>query len=123
MCIRDRAEVEGGNIRSAVLTMLADPRNVPALERVQVFPHYNARMRTTCVATRLNAGHADNALPQTAEALVNCRILPKHDPNEVLATLRRITGSAVEITPVAPRMPSPRSPLCAEVLGPLKESS
>lgn len=115
------AEVEGGNIRSAILTMLADPRNVPALERVQVFPHYNARMRTTCVATRLNAGHADNALPQTAEALVNCRILPNHDPNEVLATLRRIAGSAVEITPVAPPKPSPPSPLSAEVLGPIKE--
>jgi acetylornithine deacetylase/succinyl-diaminopimelate desuccinylase-like protein len=101
-------------------TMLADPRNAPAVERLQVFPHYNARMRTTCVATRLSGGHADNALPQTAEAMVNCRILPNHDPAEVLATLRRITGSGVEVTPDATPNPSPPSPLTGEVLGPIE---
>jgi acetylornithine deacetylase/succinyl-diaminopimelate desuccinylase-like protein len=44
-------------------------------------------MRTTCVPTRLNAGHANNALPQTAQALVNCRILPGHSPEEIRQTL------------------------------------
>ena len=114
------AEVEGGAVAGAMRTMLADPRNAPAVERLQRFPHYNARMRTTCVATRLSGGHADNALPQTAEAMVNCRILPNHDPAEVLATLRRIAGSAVEITADAAPNPSPPSPLSAEVLGPVQ---
>jgi len=114
------AEVEGGAIAGAMRTMLADPSNTPAVERLQVFPHYNARMRTTCVATRLNGGHADNALPQTAEAMVNCRILPDQDPAEVLATIKRIAGSAVDITPDAAPNPSPPSPLSADVLGPVE---
>ncbi len=117
---RGTAEVEGGPIAAAMRTLLADPRNAPAVERLQAFPHYNTRMRTTCVATRLSGGHADNALPQTAEAMVNCRILPNQDPAAVLATLRRIAGSAVEITPDATPNPSPPSPLSAEVLGPIE---
>ena len=114
------AGVEETGIAGAIRTLLADPRNAPAVERLQAFPHYNARMRTTCVATRLSGGHADNALPQTAEAMVNCRILPNQDPAAVLATLRRIAGSAVEITPDATPNPSPPSPLSAEVLGPIE---
>jgi acetylornithine deacetylase/succinyl-diaminopimelate desuccinylase-like protein len=114
------AEVEGGAVAGAMRTMLADPRNTPAVERLQRFPHYNARMRTTCVATRLSGGHADNALPQTAEAMVNCRILPDHNPAEVLATLRQVAGAGVEITADAAPNPSPPSPLSAEVLGPVQ---
>jgi len=114
------AEVEGGAVASAMRTMLADPRNTPAVERLQRFPHYNARMRTTCVATRLNGGHADNALPQTAEAMVNCRILPNQNPAEVLATLRQVAGASVEITADAAPNLSPPSPLSAEVLGPVQ---
>jgi acetylornithine deacetylase/succinyl-diaminopimelate desuccinylase-like protein len=51
-------------------------------------------MRTTCVATRLNAGHANNALPQDAKAIVNCRILPGHSPVEVQQALVRIVADA-----------------------------
>jgi len=47
---------------------------------VGVLPYYNAQMRTTCVATRLFGGHAQNALPQLATANVNCRILPAYRP-------------------------------------------
>ena len=46
-------------------------------------PEYNSTMRTTCVATRLDAGHANNALPQMAQANVNCRILPGHSREEI----------------------------------------
>jgi acetylornithine deacetylase/succinyl-diaminopimelate desuccinylase-like protein len=53
-------------------------------------PLQNASMRTTCVATRLDAGHANNALPQTAHANVNCRILPGHSREEVRQTLIKI---------------------------------
>jgi acetylornithine deacetylase/succinyl-diaminopimelate desuccinylase-like protein len=72
---------------------------------------YNAQMRTTCVATMLEAGHAENALPQTARATVNCRILPDEPVEEVRRTLLRIiaddkvaviaTGTAVESPPSA----------------------
>ena len=54
-----------------------------ALERLSGDPADNAVMRTNCVATRLEGGHANNALPQRAQANVNCRILPGHSQEEV----------------------------------------
>ena len=56
-----------------------------ALAPLAADPNYNAQMRTTCVATMLEAGHAENALPQTARATVNCRILPDEPVEEVAA--------------------------------------
>jgi len=63
--------------------LLRTPPDAAALSRLSADAQYNALFRTTCVATRLNAGHANNALPQTAQAIVNCRILPGHSPEEV----------------------------------------
>jgi acetylornithine deacetylase/succinyl-diaminopimelate desuccinylase-like protein len=114
---RGTALVEGGTIAEDILAVLEDPANEPAVGRLQAIPHLNARLRTTCVATRLNGGHADNALPQTAGALVNCRILPNHNPAQVLLTLRELTGPNVEVTPVAEPNPSPPSPLTPSLLG------
>jgi acetylornithine deacetylase/succinyl-diaminopimelate desuccinylase-like protein len=87
-----------------------------AVRRLSRSPKYNAMMRTTCVATRLEGGHADNALPQLARALVNCRILPEDSPAEVMATLSRIIGSRIAITQVGQPEPSPPSPLKPEVM-------
>jgi acetylornithine deacetylase/succinyl-diaminopimelate desuccinylase-like protein len=114
---RGTAAVEGGDIAADILSVLEDPANEDAVLRLQAFPHLNARLRTTCVATRLNGGHADNALPQTAGALVNCRMLPNHSPAQVLLTLRELAGADVEVTPVAPPNPSPPSPLTPNVMG------
>jgi acetylornithine deacetylase/succinyl-diaminopimelate desuccinylase-like protein len=58
-----------------------------AVARLSRDPRYNSMMRTTCVATRLSAGHANNALPQLAQANVNCRILPGHSAEEIRQTL------------------------------------
>jgi acetylornithine deacetylase/succinyl-diaminopimelate desuccinylase-like protein len=82
---------------------------------------FNAQLRTTCVATMVSAGHAPNALPQSAVANVNCRMLPDAVADSVIATIRRIvddTAVAVSVTtaPVA----SPASPLIPEVLGPVE---
>jgi acetylornithine deacetylase/succinyl-diaminopimelate desuccinylase-like protein len=98
----------------------------PPLEDAVAFfsriPVYNARLRTTCVATRLNAGHADNALPQRAQATVNCRILPGVDPADVQATLNDVVANdRVSITPVGEATPSPSSPLTEEVMAPIQE--
>jgi acetylornithine deacetylase/succinyl-diaminopimelate desuccinylase-like protein len=68
----------------AVLRM---PPDAAAIERLSRDPRYNATLRTTCVATRFNAGHANNALPQLATANVNCRILPGHSAEEIRQTL------------------------------------
>jgi acetylornithine deacetylase/succinyl-diaminopimelate desuccinylase-like protein len=82
--------VEAKQTAADMKAILRTPADVGAIQRLSSDPHYNATMRTTCVATRLSAGHANNALPQTAEAVVNCRILPGHSPEEIRQDLIRI---------------------------------
>jgi len=79
-------------------------------------------MRTTCVATRLAGGHADNALPQTARAVVNCRILPGESPDEVEKTLIRVLADKqIAVTRIAEPTPSPASPLKPEIMRPIEQ--
>jgi acetylornithine deacetylase/succinyl-diaminopimelate desuccinylase-like protein len=93
----------------------ADPR---ALARLSTNPFHNALVRTTCVATRLSAGHADNALPQAAQAVVNCRLLPGEDPDGVRRTLERVIADPrVTVTALGEALSSPASPLTMEVMG------
>jgi acetylornithine deacetylase/succinyl-diaminopimelate desuccinylase-like protein len=83
-------------------------------------PYYNAQLRTTCVATRLFAGHADNALPQLARATVNCRILPNDPPDSIAATLKRVLAdTAIHLAQVRPPTLSPASPLTPEIMQPV----
>ena len=78
-------------------------------------------MRTTCVATMLEAGHAENALPQTARATVNCRILPTETAEQTRETLVKVAGdSRIAITPIRQPKPSPPSPLTTEVMKPIE---
>ena len=70
--------------------MLGTPPDPAAIARLSADPHYNSLTHTTCVATRLSAGHANNALPQTAQAIVNCRILPGHPAEDVRQELIRV---------------------------------
>jgi acetylornithine deacetylase/succinyl-diaminopimelate desuccinylase-like protein len=89
----------------AVAAQSPDPE---AARRLKASPYDNALLRTTCVATRFDAGHADNALPQKARANVNCRILPGHGPDEVLAILRGLVAD--EHVSVAEKQPPPPAP-------------
>ena len=84
-------------------------------------PLYNAQLRTTCVPTELSGGHAENALPQTATATVNCRMLPGTASDDVQHTLTRIVNdTAVVVSVVSPAVPSPASPLVPEIMGPIE---
>jgi acetylornithine deacetylase/succinyl-diaminopimelate desuccinylase-like protein len=111
------AEIVGGESGAAMRAILADPTDEEALAVLGPEPQYNGRLRTTCVATRLTGGHAENALPQLAQATVNCRIVPTQDPAEVLATLSELAGPEITVTPIQDPQPSPPSPLTDEVLG------
>jgi acetylornithine deacetylase/succinyl-diaminopimelate desuccinylase-like protein len=83
-------------------------------------PVYNSQLRTTCVATRLFAGHADNALPQLARATINCRLLPDDPPDSLEAALRRVLAdTAIHLSRVAEPTLSPPSPLRQDVMGPV----
>ena len=102
--------------------VLRTPPDAAALARLSDSPYHNALMRTTCVATRLEGGHADNALPQMARATVNCRILPGTPAGEVQATLAKVVADdAITITSLAPAKPSSPSPLQPDVMGPVEE--
>jgi acetylornithine deacetylase/succinyl-diaminopimelate desuccinylase-like protein len=101
---------------------VAQSSNPAAAARLSAMtPYYNSVMRTTCVATRLFAGHADNALPQLARATVNCRMLPDDPPDSVEKVLTRVLAdTAIRITRIRPPTLSPASPLRAEVMRPIE---
>ena len=84
------ATIEHGQRAADMKAILQTPPDQAAITRLSEDPVFNATMRTTCVATRLDAGHANNALPQTAMANVNCRILPGHSREEVRQQLVKI---------------------------------
>jgi acetylornithine deacetylase/succinyl-diaminopimelate desuccinylase-like protein len=89
-----------------------------AIRRLSETPYLNALMRTTCVATELQGGHAENALPQSARAVVNCRLLPDEVPGTVREMLRQVINDPeVRITEVQPAKSSPASPIGPEILG------
>ncbi|MBS1849410.1 MAG: M20/M25/M40 family metallo-hydrolase [Acidobacteria bacterium] len=77
------ATVEKGERAADIQAILKTPPDLTAVARLSQDPIDNSTMHTTCVATRLSAGHANNALPQTAQANVNCRILPGHSAEEI----------------------------------------
>ena len=79
-----------GSDAADMKAILAPTPDAEAAARLSARPAYNAQLRTTCVPTRLEGGHADNALPQLARAMVNCRIVPGETPDEVRVTLIRV---------------------------------
>ena len=118
----ERSAVSETGQTAADMKALAATSDPAAAARLSALsPYYNSVMRTTCVATRLLGGHADNALPQMARATVNCRILPDDTPEAVQAVLTRVLADPeVQITTAQPAKPSPPSPLRADVIGPVE---
>jgi acetylornithine deacetylase/succinyl-diaminopimelate desuccinylase-like protein len=93
-----------------------------AIARLSKTPLYNALMRTTCVATMLEGGHAPNALPQTARALINCRMLPADDAASVERTLARVINDTSIKFSADTATPSPASPLRPDVFSAVEAS-
>jgi acetylornithine deacetylase/succinyl-diaminopimelate desuccinylase-like protein len=101
----------------------AGSADAAAIARLSKTPLYNSLVRTTCVATMLEAGHAQNALPQSAKATVNCRMLPGEDPAAVEKTLIRvIADTAVHLTPTDTAIQSPASPLRTDLFSTIDAS-
>ncbi len=127
------SKVESKQTADDMKAILRTPPDPDAIARLSKDPHYSATMRTTCVATRLNAGHANNALPQTAQAVVNCRILPGHSAEQVRQDLiRTFADSRIAVRFVDPATGEPLerasdkqtfSPIAppAEILQPLEK--
>lgn len=105
----------------AMRAIVANPRDPAALRTLSADPRYNSMLRTTCVATELKGGHATNALPQLAEANVNCRIYPTESAEQVRDSLVRVVGdTGVKVLIRSQRPPSPATKLLDEVMDPIR---
>jgi acetylornithine deacetylase/succinyl-diaminopimelate desuccinylase-like protein len=127
------AAIEGGPFAADMKAAAKTPPDTAAMARLSENPFYNAILRTTCVATMLSGGHAPNALPQTARANVNCRILPGEDPKDIRQTLIRVVDDPrIQVDfveqrdadgDVTPPVRVPPSPLRPEVMKAVESSA
>ena len=125
------SSIVGGQRGADMRAILTTPPDSQAVERLSAEPAYGSVMRTTCVATRVEGGHATNALPQRATAVVNCRIFPGHSLEQVRQDLvrlvddpqiavRYVADNGTTITDTAPdRRALPPPPLVPELSKPL----
>jgi acetylornithine deacetylase/succinyl-diaminopimelate desuccinylase-like protein len=119
------AALDTGKLASAMRAIVSNPNDASANATLSADPRYNSMLRTTCVATRLSGGHAYNALPQTATANINCRIVPTQSPTEVHETLARVfadTGIRItETFPILVKGGAAPSPLTPELMNAVTE--
>jgi len=112
------------DIANAMSALVQNPSDRAAIDLVSSKdPSWNATLRTTCVATMLDAGHATNALPQRARANINCRIFPGVDPESVRQKLQELVADPeVKVTTLETRGPvPPPPPLTPQIMGPFEK--
>ena len=113
-----RQKTEKGPLGDAMRRWLANPNDGEAADIIEASESEVGLTRTRCVPTRLFGGHADNALPQLATAMINCRIFPGEDPNDVKAELEKVAADpTVVVTRNDDYVASLASPLRADVTG------
>jgi acetylornithine deacetylase/succinyl-diaminopimelate desuccinylase-like protein len=112
-----RAAIETGSTRSDMLAAAKTPPDPAALERLSAVVETNILLRTTCTATQIDGGHAQNALPQRARATLQCRIIPGESQDSVRDRLVRVFDDpTIKISVITPATPSPESPLSGNIL-------
>lgn len=115
------AALSSGALSADMRAIAENERDSSAAARLSTSPFYNAQLRTTCVPTMLEGGHAPNALPQSARVLVNCRILPGETPAEVRVVLVRVVADdSVKVTAIDSGKPGTASPLLPAVMAPVE---
>jgi acetylornithine deacetylase/succinyl-diaminopimelate desuccinylase-like protein len=105
-----------GELGAAMRRFAANPEDTGAAARLEREPAYVGRTRTTCIATLIQGGHAENALPQSATATVNCRVFPGMTIREVGELLQAAVGDKVEVRLTSPEFDSVASPLRPDVV-------
>jgi acetylornithine deacetylase/succinyl-diaminopimelate desuccinylase-like protein len=113
-----RAPLERGQMKSDMLSM-AQPTPDPAVvARLSASVETNILLRTTCVATQIDGGHAENALPQRARATLQCRVIPGESQELIRDTLNRVLDDpGIRLSVLTPATPSPESPPSTAILG------
>jgi len=113
----------GGELGDAMVRFASNPEDSAASDRLAVESSYVGSTRTTCVVTMLRAGHAENALPQSATATVNCRIFAGDPASGVLTTLQQVIGNeAIEFDEIYAPTESPVSELREDVRAAISEA-
>jgi acetylornithine deacetylase/succinyl-diaminopimelate desuccinylase-like protein len=117
------ALIETAEMGRAMRALVANPNDAAAIAIVTRDPRYNSMLRTTCVATMLKGGHAENALPQLAEANVNCRMFPGNTAEQTRSALERVINDTTVkvIANFAARPLEPPTPLLPEVMNPVRQ--
>jgi acetylornithine deacetylase/succinyl-diaminopimelate desuccinylase-like protein len=119
-----QSKLESPEIAADMHAVLKNPQDEAAVERLwAVNPGWNGSLRTTCVATQIEGGHAPNALPQHARATVNCRILPGVPVSEVQQQIARVLADdKISVAPTGdPGIQSPPPPLSDRIMGPVRK--
>ena len=115
--LREMSAIKGGEVGRAMSALAANPGDEAAADLLWKEPEIVGITRTTCVATMLRGGHAENALPQSATATVNCRIFPGVDVADVQATLEKAAAlPGLRMKVLGQPIPSPASPLRDDVV-------
>jgi acetylornithine deacetylase/succinyl-diaminopimelate desuccinylase-like protein len=119
----ERSAAAEASQRAADMKAVASGRaDGTAIARLSASAGYNAQLRTTCVATMLEGGHASNALPQSARAVVNCRVLPGEPIEEVDKALRgALADEQIAVTRLGEFLASPPSPLRPDIVQPIEQ--
>jgi carboxypeptidase PM20D1 len=113
---QNAAQITEGEAGRAMARLASDPKDAAAADILARHPEYVGITRTTCIATMVRGGHAENALPQSATATVNCRIFPGVEVAEVTAALRNLAKSpSIRVTLLGNPLASPPSPPNEEV--------
>ena len=111
------AALRAGALADDMRGVIRTPPDPDVVARLSADSAFNALLRTTCIATRLDGGHANNALPQLARAVVNCRILPGERGEDVQRTLVRVLADEqIKVTPTGQEIASPPSPLDPKIM-------
>jgi acetylornithine deacetylase/succinyl-diaminopimelate desuccinylase-like protein len=107
-----RAELETGQTQADMRAVGLGSADQAAIERLSAVVETNIMLRTTCTATQIEGGHAENALPQRARATLQCRVIPGESPESVQAALQTVLADPlVTFSTITPATPSPESPL------------
>jgi acetylornithine deacetylase/succinyl-diaminopimelate desuccinylase-like protein len=118
------AELESPQTSADIRSVLSASPDPAALARLSANPEYNAQLRTTCVATMLEGGHAENALPQAARALVNCRIMPGEKFDDIKAALIRVLADdQIAVKQLGDAKPSDPAVIDEELLATIEKTS
>jgi acetylornithine deacetylase/succinyl-diaminopimelate desuccinylase-like protein len=112
-----RADLEQGQVQADMRALALGSTDQAAIDRMSAVVETNIMLRTTCTATMIDGGHAENALPQRARATIQCRVIPGESAESVQETLQTVLADPlVTISTITPASPNPESLLAPAVM-------